>query len=73
MQTAVGKIDRQEIINIIQKLPENKLFELKQFLSVLITDTTDRDEDYTILDLAGIWKDRDIDANKLRQEAYSHS
>ncbi len=69
MQTAASKIDRQEIINIIQKLPENKLFELKQFLSVLITDTADKDEDYTILDLAGIWKDRDIDAKKLRQEA----
>ena len=67
MQTPVNKIDRQEIINIIQELPENKLLELKQFLSVLITDNTNENEELTILDLAGIWKDRDIDAKQLRQ------
>ena len=69
MQTTVNKIDRQEIISIIQKLPESKLFELKEFLSVLITDTSSENEDFTILDLAGIWKDRNIDANQLRQQA----
>ncbi len=69
MQLTENPQDIQEIINIILRLPENKLYELKKYLQSIDQELIETEKKLTILDLEGIWKQRTISPKDLRKKA----